>query len=149
MIYDTTNRLQLNQMLDKIKLYISKGKTIDLTVKHPKRSISQNSYLHLILSWFAVETGYTLQEVKQEIYKKHVNQDLFYDGEANGKIEGIIIERWRSSSSLNKNEMTLSIDRFRNFSSIELGIYLPEPDDLVALQDLERELSKHSNKEFV
>jgi hypothetical protein len=149
MIYDTTNQFQLNQMLDKIKLYISKGKTIDLKVKQPKRSISQNSYLHLILSWFAVETGYTLEEVKQDIYKKHVNQNLFYEGEATGKIEGIVIERWRSTSSLSKEEMTLSIDRFRNFSSIELGIYLPEPTDLVALQEIERELSKQTNQEFL
>jgi len=43
----------------------------------------------------------------------------------------------------------LAIDRFRNFSSQELGIYLPEPKELALLQDLENEISKHSNQEYL
>ena len=45
--------------------------------------------------------------------------------------------------------MTLAIDRFRNFASIELGIYLPEPNDLALLEQLEEEISKHKNQEFI
>jgi NinB protein len=149
MIYDGNNPLHQKQAIEKLKLFIKKGKRFELKTKQPRRSIAQNSYLHLILSWFAVETGYTIEEVKQEIFKKHVNSSLFYEGEYEGKIEGFKIERWRSSASLDSKEMTLAIDRFRNFSSIELGIYLPEPTDLIGLQELENELSKHDNLKFV
>lgn len=149
MIYDTTNPLQRSQLIDKVKYYIGKGKEVELKVKHPKRSISQNSYLHLILTWFALETGYTMEEVKQDIFKKIVNDSMFYDGEAEGKLKSVKIERWRSTASLSTAEMTLAIERFRNYSSIEAGIYLPEPDDLVMITELEREISKHKNQEFV
>lgn len=149
MIYDTTNPLQRSQLIDKVKYYIGKGKEVELKVKHPKRSVSQNSYLHLLFEWFAVETGYTAEEVKQDIFKKIVNTNLFYDGEAEGKLKGVKIERWRSTASLSTAEMTLAIERFRNYASIEAGIYLPEPEDLVMIKELEREVSKHKNQEFV
>lgn len=149
MIYNPQNPLEAKQAVDKLKYFISKGKKFELKAKHPKRSISQNSYLHLILTWFALETGYTMEEVKQEIFKKIVNSTLFYEGEFEGKIKGLKVERWRSSSNLDSKEMTLAIDRFRNFSSIELGIYLPEPTDLIELEQMEIEISKHKNLEFV
>lgn len=149
MIYNTSEPLERNQLIEKIKYYIQKGKRVELKVKHPRRSIAQNSYLHLILTWFSIETGFTLEEVKQEIFKKHVNPTLFYEGEFESKASGIKLERWRSTASLDTAETTLAIDRFRNFSSMELGIYLPEPTDLVALQQLENEISKLQNQEFL
>lgn len=140
MIYDPTNKLHEKQAVEKLNYFISKGKRFELKAKNPRRSISQNSYLHLILTWFGIETGYTLEEVKQEIFKKHVNPSLFYDGEFDGIIK---IERWRSSANLDTAEMTLAIDRFRDFASKELGIYLPEPDDLPLLQDIENQIENH------
>jgi len=146
MIYDPKNPLHQKQAIEKLNYFISKEKRFELKAKNDKRSISQNSYLHLILSWFGVETGYTLEEVKQEIFKKHVNANLFYDGD----IKGIItVSRWRSTADLDTAEMTLAIDRFRDFSIKELGIYLPEPSDLAILQDIENELSKHKNKQYI
>jgi hypothetical protein len=146
MIYNPENKLHQKQAIEKLKYFFSKGKRFELKAKNDKRSISQNSYLHLILTWFGVETGYTLEEVKQDIFKKHVNPTLFYEGE----FEGIVkIERWRSTANLDTAEMTLAIDRFRNFASKELGIYLPEPNDLVLLQEIENELSKHKNQEHL
>ena len=145
MIYNPENKLHQKQAIEKLKYFFSKGKRFELKAKHDRRSISQNSYLHLILTWFGIETGYTLEEVKQDIFKKHVNPTLFYEGE----FEGIVkIERWRSTSDLDTAEMTLAIDRFRNFASIELGIYLPEPNDLVLIQEIENELSKHKNQQY-
>lgn len=146
MIYDPSNKLQVKQAITKLNLFLSKGKRFELKAKHDRRSISQNNYLHLILSFFGLETGYTLQEVKQDIFKKYVNPTLFYEGEFDGVVK---IERWRSSAALDKAEMTLAIDRFRNFASKECGIYLPEPEDLVLLQEIERELSKSKNQEHI
>lgn len=146
MIYDPTSRLDCEKAITVLKGFIAKGKKFELKAKHPKRSISQNNYLHLILTFFGLETGYTLQEVKLDVFKKHVNPTLFYEGEFGDLIK---IERWRSSANLSTSEMTLAIDRFRNFAAIECSIYLPEPEDLVLLQDLEIEISKHKNQEFI
>jgi len=146
MIYDPKNPLHQKQAIEKLNYFISKEKRFELKAKNDKRSISQNSYLHLILSWFGVETGYTLEEVKQEIFKKHVNANIFYDGD----IKGIItVSRWRSTADLDTAEMTLAIDRFRDFSSKELGIYLPEPKDIALLEEIENELSKNKNKQYI
>lgn len=149
MIYNSKNPLHVHQAIEKVKYFISKGKRFELKAKNDKRSISQNSYLHLILTWFGLQTGYTLEEVKQDIFKKIVNPNTFYDGEHVGKIDGLIIERWRSTASLDTAEMTLVIERFRDFSAKELGIYLPEPKDLVSIQELENEISKHSNQQYL
>lgn len=145
MIYNSTNPLHQKQAAEKLKYFIAKGKTFELKAKHPKRSISQNSYLHLILSGFALETGYTNEEVKQEIFKKIVNPNTFYDGEFEGRISGLKIERWRSTASLDTKEMTLCIDRFRDYASKEAGIYLPEPKDLSLLVDLEIQVNNNQN----
>ena len=149
MIYNPKNEIDCKKAIEKIKYFISKGQKFELKAKYPKRSIAQNSYLHLILTAFAIETGYTLEEVKQEIFKKHVNSDIFYEGEFEGAIPGVSVHRFRSSANLDTKEMTLAIDRFRNFASIELGIYLPEPTDLALLEQLEEEISKHKNQEFI
>lgn len=148
MIYNPSNPLHKKQAIERINYFLTSGKRFELKAKNDRRSISQNSYLHLILTWFAIETGYTLEEVKQEIFKKHVNSSLFYEGQKE-KIHGIITEHWRSTANLDTAEMTLAIDRFRNFSSIELGIYLPEPKELALIQELENEISKHKNQEYL
>lgn len=149
MIYNPENPLEIKQAIEKINHLIKTGKRFELKAKHDRRSISQNSYLHLLLTWFAIETGYTLEEVKQDIFKKMVNPNMFYEGEHIGKIESLKLERWRSTSSLDTAELTLAIDRFRDFSSIELGIYLPEPSDLALIQQMENEISKHSNQKYL
>ena len=140
MIYNPQNRIEVNRALEKIKYFISEGKIFELKAKRERRTISQNSYLHLLFSWFALETGYTTDEVKQDIFKKIVNPDTFYEGEF-GKI--IKIERWRSTASLNTEEMTLCINRFRDYASKEAGIYLPEPTDLVMIRQLEIEVTNN------
>lgn len=134
MIYNPESRIDVQNAIEKINYFISKKKVFELKAKRERRTISQNSYLHLLFSWFALETGYTTDEVKQDIFKKIVNPTLFYEGEF-GSI--ITIERWRSTASLNTEEMTLAIDRFRDYSSKEAGIYLPEPSDLALIKEIE------------
>ena len=146
MIYDPASKLDCERAIVAFKGFLTKGKKFELKAKHSRRSISQNSYLHLILTWFGLETGYTMEEVKQDIFKKHVNPTLFYEGEFGSTIK---IERWRSTASLDTAEMSLAIDRFRNFASAECSIYLPEPKDLALIQQMEIEISKRKNQEFI
>ena len=145
MIYDLNIPFEKDSAKERFKWLMDKGKKIELKEKRPKRSVSQNAYLHLILSWFGLEFGYNLEEVKQKIFKEIVNPELFYEGEV-GKLEKI--QRWRSTSDLDTKEMTLAIDRFRDYSA-ENGYYLPSPDDMVALEYIENEINKHNSKQYL
>lgn len=148
MIYDASNTVHRNQARERLNKLIDSKKIFELKEKRQKRSIAQNSYLHLILTWFAMETGYTLHEAKQEIFKKIVNPDIFYEEQYEGKL--VTVERWRSTARLNSKELTTAIDKFRHYSSMEAGIYLPEPSDLVALRDIEIEISRNEGaKAFI
>lgn len=144
MWYNALKDIDKQRAKEKLNYLIENGKTFELTEKKKTRSVSQNSYLHLLFSWFALETGYTAEEVKQEIFKKIVNPNTFYDGEYGQLVK---VERWRSTADLNTEEMNLCIDRFRDYSSKEAGIYLPEPHDLSVLDEIKLQIE--NNKKYL
>ncbi len=141
MIYKTTNIHHRQRAIERFKFLLDKKATIELTEKKPKRTIKQNSYLHLILGWFGFEFGYTLEEVKQDIFKKIVNPVIFYEGEFG---ELVPIQRWRSTASLDTRELTIAIDNFRDYASREAGIYLPSPDEKDFLDEIYIELKNNN-----
>jgi hypothetical protein len=145
MIYNATIELDVQSSRERLEWLIKNNKRFELTEKKGGRSLSQNRYLHLILGWFGLEYGYTLEEVKTEIFKKVVNPDIFYQGQKEGPVQ---VEIWRTTSDLNTGEMTLAIDRFRDFSANH-GHYLPAPNDLASLEQIERDLSKNSSKQYL
>ena len=144
MIYNAEKKIDVQRAIEKIKYFIDKKQMFELKAKRERRTISQNGYLHLLFGWFALETGYTSDEVKQDIFKKIVNPNTFYEGEFGTLIK---IERWRSTAVLDTAEMTLCIERFRNYASKEAGIYLPEPSDLVIIRQIELEIE--NNKQYL
>lgn len=140
MIYNTSNLVERQKAITRIKKLLENKAVIEIIEKKPKRTYKQNRYLHLILGFFSLETGYTLEETKQEIFKKIVNPSLFYEGEV-GEI--VSIQRWRSSAALDTSEMTIAIEKFRDYSSSEAGIYLPSPDEKDFLLQIEIELKNN------
>lgn len=109
------------------KLYLKKG-VIEVKEKRLRRTIRQNSYLHLLLGYFGSEYGMSLEQVKIDFFKRECNKDLFVKKSKNKK--GEKIEILKSSADLTTEEMSLAITRFRNWSSSVAGIYLPSADDL-------------------
>lgn len=126
--------------LKKTSEYLSSHSTVELTKKHEQRSINQNSYLHLILGWFANEYGCTLDEAKVRFFKRKVNSNIFLK---EGKKGDYVL---RSTRELTTKEMTDAIDRFRNWSASEAGIYLPSPNETQFLNHIQREIS---NNKFI
>ena len=144
-LYDTSNPLQKEQFKARSAKLAESGKIVELTEKKPKRSLQSNKYLHVILGYFACETGNTLEWVKQQYYKKLVNPSIFIrerDDKYLGRIKIL-----RSSAELSTGEMTISIDRFRNWSAAQAGIYLPAANEHQMLIYAQQEIE--SNKEFV
>uniref|UniRef100_UPI003F9F964B hypothetical protein n=1 Tax=Prevotella fusca TaxID=589436 RepID=UPI003F9F964B len=118
---------------------------MELTEKKPKRSLPQNKYLHVILAYFGTQTGNTLAWVKERYYKVLINPDIFIrqkDDKFLGKTQYL-----RSSADLDTAEMSLSIERFRNWAAQEAGIYIPSADEAIFIQQMEIEIER--NKEFL
>lgn len=138
MLYNLNNALQREQFKARTAMLLEKSNGIvELTEKKARRSNQQNAYLHVILGYFAMECGYSLEEAKKEYFKVLVNPDIFIT-EKEYKYIGkrkII----RSSADLDSGEMTTAIERFRNWASAEAGIYLPAPheDEMIALMEVE------------
>jgi hypothetical protein len=145
MIYNPLNPLDIENAKLRFSKLLSGKLPFELTGKKPVRSLSQNAYLHLTLSYFASQTGECLDYVKINYYKKLVNSELFIR-EKNDTYLGRV-EYLRSTSELDTDEMSLSIERFRNWSSMEAGIYLPAPDEDGLLQLVGIEVER--NKSFV
>ena len=111
-----------------------------------KRSLRQNSYLHLILVYFACENGYDMEHTKQYIFKLECNKETFLIEKVN-RITGEQYQTVRSTADLSKEELTTCINRFLNFSLTRYKLRLPEPSDLVWLQEIE--ILEQQNKEFL
>lgn len=144
MLFNAQKETDVKRAIERINFLIRHKKRFDLTEKKPLRSPAQNSYLHLILSWYALEYGETLEYVKQEVFKKFVNKAIF-EFEYTNRVTSEVRTEYRSTASLDTREMTLAIEKFRDFAAKQAGIYLPEPNDLVFLQEIEDEINKNKN----
>lgn len=138
MTYDLNNGYEREKFKRRVNALYERRAVVEFSEYHPRRTSAQNAYLHLLLGMFAMEAGNTLEFVKHEYFKRFVNRDLFvvhrndrYIGE---------IEVLRSSRDLNTEEMTTAIERFRNWSASEAGIYLPAPNEREFLDSIEREM---------
>ena len=127
-------------------LFRSKGAVVELTEKRA-RSLQANKYLHLMLSKFALEYGYTLDEVKTHFYKVTVNPDI-YIRERVDKFSGEIYKYVRSSAELTSDEMSKSIEAFREFWLEEGGYRFPSSDEYIALLHIQHDVENES-KEFL
>ena len=133
-LYNLNNPYDRQRFKEKANALVAAREYVELKKKHTQRSLAQNSYLHLLLGYFASEFGYTLEEVKVDgyeskfdIFKKHCNPDIFIRQRRNKR--GNEVRYVRSSTELDKEEMTRAIERFRNYSSAQCGLYLPEPNE--------------------
>ena len=143
MIYDLSTPLGIENFKARSDYLIRKGVVVELTEKSKNRTIRQNKYLHLILSYFATQTGNTTEWVKQKYFKIHVNPQIFIRTRNDNFVGNI--KYLRSTSELDTAEITTAIERFRNWSSSEAGIYLPSPEDNNMIIAMEIEVERAKN----
>lgn len=106
---------------------------IEIKVKRPKRTLSQNRYLHVCISLYATEFGYTLEESKTHL--KRACPWMRY--EKNGEVF------LKSTSGMDSGELTAFIDWIRNYASAA-GLYIPTPEEYIENQyDIEVHIEKH------
>ena len=139
MKYDFTQKHEIRKFYFRAKKLVQKQALVDMTDKS-KRSLSQNNYLHLICTAFALEYGSSLNYVKQKILKKVVCPDIFvYEKMVKN---GERIKEVRSTADIPKEQMTEVISRFKEWSAMEAGIDLPNATDQEWLRQIEIEASR-------
>ncbi|MCC8037311.1 MAG: hypothetical protein LIP02_04135 [Bacteroidales bacterium] len=139
MLYNLSNELQRNDFLTRAQLLAARGDTVELTSKRP-RSLRQNAYLHVIIGYLALQLGEDSEYVKREYFKILCNPATFIretDDRFRGKIKTL-----RSTASLTTEEMTLCVNRFRDWAAREAGVYLPSPDENELVAQMEVETSR-------
>lgn len=147
MLYDLSknNPYDREKFAARVKEMLEKGEVVSLSRHHPTRSNRQNAYAHVLFSYFASEYGITAEEAKQDYFKRLVNSEIFLRAKVNK--QGRQIFYLRSSSDLDSAEMTLALEKFRNWSSSMANIYLPAPDEQRFLTYCEKQIE--ANKEFL
>jgi len=138
MLYNLKDQLSRKRFSTRVKALWDAGAVVELTDKR-RRTNPQNSYLHVALGILAMETGNSLESIKQEVFKRKVNPDLFIV-EKDDPILGHI-QTLRSSRDLDKEEMSKAIDRYLKYCA-ELGFYIPSPEEEDLLREAEYEIAK-------
>lgn len=141
MWFNLKNVFELEKFREKVVEFESKGAMVELKEKRG-RSLNQNAYLHLLLSAFALQYGYTLDEVKTHFYKLVVNKDIFLR-EGIDKFTGECYKYLRSSADLTKDEMSKSISDFKSYAKEEAGFDFPDSDEYIELLHIKHDIQKN------
>ena len=144
MLFDLSNPLQAEAFNTRCVLLIDRKSKVELSEKR-LRSSSQNKYLHAIINYFALQYGESPSYVKQNYFKLKCNKDLFFE-HRNDPFVGYI-EIVKSSASLSSEDMSVAIDRFRDWAAKEAGIYIPSADEHNLVEQMEIEIER--NKRYL
>lgn len=143
-LYDLSNGLDAQNFKLRCNSLYKKGCIVELKERKLQRTSSQNKYLHTCLGYFGALTGYTLEYVKREYYKILCNPETFIretDDPYRGRIKVL-----RSSADLDTAELSLTLDRFRDWAAQEAGIYIPSPEEHRLVQLMEIEVERNRNR---
>jgi hypothetical protein len=145
MIFDPHNPYDVREARRLLDEFLNGKSLFEIKRKASLRSLKQNSYLHLILGYFASEYGCSTEQAKVDFFKRTCNKELFEREKVNR--HGKIVRYLRSSAELDSKEMTDAIERFRNWSAAVAEIYLPAPNEEQFLRHCMKMIEE--NREFV
>ncbi len=138
-VYDLNTEIDRERYRRRVEALFTKRAVVEVSEHKPRRSLSQNAYLHLLLGEFAMQIGNRLDYVKREYFKRECNAELFVRSEVD-KLTKKEVEVLRSSRDLDTGEMTTAIERFKNWAAETAGIELPDAEDRAWLAYISREM---------
>lgn len=141
-VYDLTKPIRRAQFERRAALLSNSGVLVRLEEITP-RSLKQNNYLHLILSYYALEFGYCLEYTKRHIFKILVNPDIFIIERVNTQT-GEIYKDLKSTAKATKDELSQAINKFKDHAA-KGGLYLPSPEDLPYLTEIVEQIENNKN----
>lgn len=138
-VYDLNTEIDRERYRRRADALLAKRALVELSEHKPRRTLSQNRYLHLLLGEFSMQTGNKLEYVKRVYFKQECNVELFVRSYVD-KITKKEVEVLRSSRDLDTGEMTTAIERFKNWAAEVAGIDLPDSEDQAWLDYISREM---------
>jgi len=118
MKFDPKNPIDLEKSKVRYDYLVKKGDPFELKGIRKKRTIKQNSYLHVVITLYAINFGSTLNEAKTDL--KRECHFMMY--QKDGK------KYLRETKRMNTKELTEFIDWIRNYSSMN-GCYIPTSEE--------------------
>jgi len=142
MKYDLSNPLHRVQATTRLDALCKRGRgVVELREVRHGRTDRQNKYLHVCIAYLALQVGETAEYAKREWYKRAANRDV-YEYAATDRLTGMEVTRLRSSRELSTDELTLTLERFRNWSARVAGVYIPSPDEHELVERMEVEVER-------
>ena len=137
MMFDLSNQTDVKKAENYFRR-LNEGKyKIELRKIIHKRSISLNSYLHVCISLFSIEFGYTLEESKTLL--KRLCSFMIYEKKG--------IKFLKKTSKLDNLECSKFVEFIRNYAS-QQGLYIPDADEYLSNKfNIDKEINK--NKEYL
>ena len=133
MLLDLSNSLDAKRAQAYLGNLLEKGDQIEIRKIIKQRTVRQNSYLHVCLTMFCNETGYTIDEAK-EMFSMQLPDIMRY--EKNG------INFRKSTADMDTKDMGTLIDKIREMALDNLGLYIPDSQEyLIHKFQIEKELS--------
>lgn len=124
MIYPLSNPQEATKATEYLKQAIRNGWLVEIKRKLPQRSLNQNSFYWLLVSYFGLQIGYTPDEAHTYV-KRHMSDVFLYEKQNKS---GETLKFLRSSADLDKEEMTTVIDRLYRLAT-DMGVTLPLVDN--------------------
>lgn len=137
MIYDLSNNTDRQKFKTKSAFLLANSKRAELKDVRTKRSLSQNSYLHVVISLFGIEFGYNLDEAKTLLKR----ECPFMRYEKN------TIQFLKQTRGMDSKELTEFIDWIRNYSGLQ-GFYIPTSEEYLTNR-FEIDKSINNNKTYL
>ena len=133
MKFDLSNEFDVNKAKTYFNTLLSKQKQVEVKEVRKKRTLSQNAYLHVCITLFAIEFGYTLYEAK--ILLKRESSFMIYE-----KNDVLFLKQTRNMDS---SELTKFVEFIRNYSA-GLGCYIPSSEEyLTNRMQIDRQIQQH------
>lgn len=137
MKYDLSKPMEANKARAKFDALAASLSMVDIKKIYPKRTIKQNAYLHVCITLYAIECGYTLEEAKT-ILKRECG---FMTYEKKGQ------RFLKHTSMMDTEELTKFIEWIRTYAGRH-GIYIPTADEYIMHQyEIDKTISQ--NEEFL
>lgn len=146
MLFDLTKKTEQDRLKAFMIKAVELGAMVEAKTKR-EATLKTNSYFHLIVSYFALCYGETLEYVKVEFVKKDICKEIFATERVNEKRGGEMRPALRSWADLDQEEQSLVISQFKDWSAKEAKIRLPEPDDLQYIREIQIEVDR--NKQYL
>ena len=134
---DLSNKLDVKKAENYFYKLLESESKIELKKIQEKRTVNLNSYLHVCITLYAIEFGYSLYEAK--VFLKRECGFMVY--EKNGT------KYLKETSKLDNVECSKFVEWIRNFSSHN-GCYIPDPEEYKANKfSIDKEINNY--KQFL